>query len=361
MVAIFSLREIDMRKILLTTTALVALGGVSAASALEISGFQRFTYHSWDDTLDNETDGGNDTTMSDENRIVLSHSVTGDSGLTASGYYRIDDMAESYRDITVSGDFGAVSLGNYTTPGGFMYNSHIYNGTFKDNNHQSFSGVGTPKWGAYAALADSLGLNTINYTLPEMGGFTVMVSHSDGGYKSESAYVADSSGTASTAAVAGGGADVNEYGIAYAGGLGEMSFRVHGIQAKADDSTGTAGDEQENQEFGINIGSGPFEARFTTASQETNGTDGVATADIEINEYSVTYKASDDLTLGIITQSRKDGLDTTNNPKLDETIFGANYFIMPGLRVQASYVDFDYEGATNNSGSQTNIALRIDY
>ncbi len=32
-----------MRKVLLTTTALVALGGVSAASALEISGNYEFT------------------------------------------------------------------------------------------------------------------------------------------------------------------------------------------------------------------------------------------------------------------------------------------------------------------------------
>jgi hypothetical protein len=39
-----------MRKVLLTTTALVALGGVSAASALDIAGYQRFSYTSWDDT-----------------------------------------------------------------------------------------------------------------------------------------------------------------------------------------------------------------------------------------------------------------------------------------------------------------------
>jgi len=34
-----------MRKVLLTTTALVALGGVSAASALDITGYQRFSHH----------------------------------------------------------------------------------------------------------------------------------------------------------------------------------------------------------------------------------------------------------------------------------------------------------------------------
>ena len=47
--AIVSQGRYNMRKVLLTTTALVALGGVSAASALDI-GFQRFTYTAWDDT-----------------------------------------------------------------------------------------------------------------------------------------------------------------------------------------------------------------------------------------------------------------------------------------------------------------------
>jgi len=333
-----------MRKVLLTTTALVALGGVSAASALDISGFQRMGYHTWDDTGNTETGGANDSTMSDYNRVVFSHSVTGDSGLSASGYYRINNWTEAYHDLSLSGDFGTISMGNYTTAGGFMYNSHLYNGTFVDNNNNytTFSGVGDTRFGAYAAIADGAD-NSITYTAPAMGGFTFMATYMDAG---------------SAAAT---GDDATEYGLAYSGDLAGLGFRVHGIQAKADDTTGTAGNELEAQEFGVNVKSGAFEARATSSSRETNNTSGVATADIEVNEYSLTYKASDDLTLGVITQSRKDKLDTTNNPKLDETIFGANYFIMPGLRVQASYVDFDYEGATNNSGSQTNVALRIDF
>ena len=352
-----------MRKILLTTTALVALGGVSAASALEISGYQRMGYHSWDDTGNTEDAGANDTAISDYNRVVFTHSVTGDSGLAASGYYRINNWAEAYQDLSVSGDFGTVSLGNYTTAGGFMYNSHIYNGTFVDNNNNAstFAGVGASASGAYAAIADGAD-NSINYTAPAMGGFTFMATYMDDGSAAATAQALSStSGEPDVAAVDASGADVMEYGLAYSGDVNGLGFRAHGIVATADDSTGTAGDEQDNQEFGLNVSSGPFEVRFTTSSRETNSTAGVATADIEVNEYAATYQASDDLTVGIITQSRKDGLDTTNNPKLDETIFGANYFIMPGLRVQASYVDFDYEGATNNSGSQTNLALRIDF
>ena len=48
-----------MRKILLTTTALVALGGVSAASAIEISGGYTFDYN---DTSNTGTGGTADET-----------------------------------------------------------------------------------------------------------------------------------------------------------------------------------------------------------------------------------------------------------------------------------------------------------
>jgi len=328
-----------MRKVLLTTTALVALGGVTAASALDISGWQRFEYSSWDDTATTEAAGNNDTRITDYNRVEFKHSITGDSGLNASGYYRINNWAEAYQDLTLSGDFGSVSVGNYTTAGGFMYNSHLYNGTFRSGTGQTFSGVSTS---AAAALADgSTSAFGVTYSSPSVGGFSTMLSYADAGITSD--------------------ADITEAFVAYAGSAGDMGFRVHGGFANSDDSTGTAGDEQENSEYGINLDTAGIGFRMTRAELTTKNTAGVSSSKIENNEYGLTYKASDDLTLGVIVLDSKDKLDTTNNPKLDMTVIAANYFIMPGLRVQASTVDFDYEGATNNSGSSMNLALRIDF
>ena len=327
-----------MRKVLLTTTALVALGGVSVASALDISGFQRFEYQSWDDTATTETGGNNDTQFADYNRVVFSHSVTGDNGMSASGYYRINNWAEAYQDISVSTDLGTFSFGNYTTPGGFMYNSHLYNGTFRVATGQTFTGVSTS---ASAAIADGATTNSINYTMPSVGGLSAMASFMD-------------AGTASAA-------DATEVHVAYAGSTGDVGFRIHGGIANGADSTGTANDEQENNEYGINIDSGAIGVRMSRSEKSTKNTAGNSTAKIEANEYALTYKASSDLTLGVVVLDSKDKLDTTNNPKLDQTVIAANYFIMPGLRVQASTIDFDYEGATNNSGSAMNIALRIDF
>ena len=327
-----------MRKVLLTTTALVALGGVSVASALDISGFQRFEYQSWDDTATTETGGNNDTQFADYNRVVFSHSVTGDNGMSASGYYRINNWAEAYQDISVSTDLGTFSFGNYTTPGGFMYNSHLYNGTFRVATGQTFTGVSTS---ASAAIADGATTNSINYTMPSVGGLSAMASFMDAGTTSA--------------------ADATEVYVAYAGSTGDVGFRIHGGIANGADSTGTANDEQENNEYGINIDSGAIGVRMSRSEKSTKNTAGNSTAKIEANEYALTYKASSDLTLGVVVLDSKDKLDTTNNPKLDQTVIAANYFIMPGLRVQASTIDFDYEGATNNSGSAMNIALRIDF
>jgi len=327
-----------MRKVLLTTTALVALGGVSVASALDISGFQRFEYQSWDDTATTETGGNNDTQFADYNRVVFSHSVTGDSGISASGYYRINNWAEAYQDISVTTDLGTFSFGNYTTPGGFMYNSHLYNGTFRVATGQTFAGVSTS---AAAAIQDAATTNSINYTMPSVGGLSAMASFMDAG---------------STSA-----ADATEVYVAYAGSTGDVGFRIHGGIANGADSTGTANDEQENNEYGLNIDTGAIGVRMSRSEKSTKNTAGNSTAKIEANEYALTYAASSDLTLGVVVLDSKDKLDTTNNPKLDQTVIAANYFIMPGLRVQASTIDFDYEGATNNSGSAMNIALRIDF
>ena len=111
MVVTASLREINMRKVLLTTTALVAFGGVSAASAIDISGNYMFDYTINDNGTAN-TGGNNNTSMSQDARIVFSGSSTTDAGITFGGAYALS-AAGGVEDqgIYMSGDFGYVMLG----------------------------------------------------------------------------------------------------------------------------------------------------------------------------------------------------------------------------------------------------------
>jgi hypothetical protein len=325
-----------MRKVLLTTTALVALGGVSAASALDIGGFQRFTYSAWDDTGSNEGVGVNDSTMTNQTRLNFSHQITSDSGLTGDMFFRIQDMAEAYEGLQISGDFGAIAVGNYWTAGGFLYNSQVYNGTLAFNTGQTFTGVNTS---AAAAIADG-GNMGVNYTSPNIGGLTVMITKTDAGTASD--------------------ADALEVGAQYATTVGGTGITAQVINANSNDSTGAAGDESDRTEYGASFRNGPFALHLTREEQETKSTAGVVTAEIKTNEVSGFYQAADDLQIGVISVKSEDKI-STNTPDLKMMVYGANYTIMPGMRLQASYTDFDYQGATDNKGSSTTVRLRMDF
>ena len=328
-----------MRKVLLTTTALVALGGVSAASALEISGFQRFIYSTWDDTASTETGGANDSELVNYMRLQFNHDVTTDSGLNIGMYSRVNNIADgSYEHIGISGDFGTLSIGNYDTPGGNMYSSLLYDGKFVDDIDQTFTSV---SGNAASGLMDEATTYAVAYTLPSISGFTLQVAQGDSGTTTQ--------------------ADAQEIGLSYSGDMGGVGITAHVVSASSDDTTGAANDEQDNQEMGVVLSSGAFKFRGTTANNETIGIDGVADADIESNEYSIEYNVDAGWDVAMISLSSKEKMDSTNNPKVDQTIFATRYTLAPGVLAYASYADFDYEGATTNSGSQTNIGLRVNF
>jgi hypothetical protein len=336
-----------MRKTRLTTTALVALGGVSAASALEISGFQRFIYSTWDDTASTEGVGVNDSELVHYMRFQFNHDVTTDSGLNIGMYSRLNNVNDgednsSYEHIGLSGDFGTFSIGNYDNAGANMYTSLLYDGKYVDDIDQTFAaGSGNLAGSTAAAQLDEAATYAVSYTLPSIAGFTVQVSQGESGTTSE--------------------ADVTEIGATYNTEFNGVGVRLASVSSKGEDSTGAANDKQENQDMGLTLSFDGITVKASSANNETIGTDGVADVDLETKEYSIDYKAADGLDVAVISFSSKDKMDTTNNSKVDQTIFAARYTLAPGVLAYASYADFDYEGATNNSGSQTNLGLRVNF
>merc|ERR1712100_211566 len=109
-----------MRKILLSTTALVALGVASAQAAdFTISGGSEFDYTSWSDKT-TDTGGANNNDMTFVTNITISASQTTDSGLTLSGVLLQDDGAakdNDARSVSISGDFGKITMGGNTVAG----------------------------------------------------------------------------------------------------------------------------------------------------------------------------------------------------------------------------------------------------
>jgi hypothetical protein len=94
-----------MRKVLLATTALVAMTGVTAANAdITISGGMDWSYYTYDD--------GTSAYASDGN-LKIKATTTADNGITYQVYQSVGIFSGTEEDssITVSGDFGKIQMG----------------------------------------------------------------------------------------------------------------------------------------------------------------------------------------------------------------------------------------------------------
>ena len=100
-----------MRKVLLATTALVAMSVTAAQADVSISGNQNFEY----------SESGGDATFYQDGAVTISSKTTTDSGLTLSAVYSMststgdglggdEGLDDSYLDI--AGEFGSVRMGN---------------------------------------------------------------------------------------------------------------------------------------------------------------------------------------------------------------------------------------------------------
>ena len=101
-----------MRKILLASTALVALTSVSAMAAdVTISGSTAFSYVN-DDKKDNSSHSA--SSFGVESDIAISFSMTADNGMTATMVYGFDDADGAADDAsaTFGGDFGEIKIVN---------------------------------------------------------------------------------------------------------------------------------------------------------------------------------------------------------------------------------------------------------
>ena len=93
-----------MRKVLLATTALVAMSVTAAQADISISGYAEFAY--------NQPNAG-ENTMASDGGIVIKATSTTDSGITFSAVQDTKFEAGTPNDsyVTASGDFGTVKMG----------------------------------------------------------------------------------------------------------------------------------------------------------------------------------------------------------------------------------------------------------
>jgi hypothetical protein len=183
-----------MRKVLLTTTALVAFGGVSTASALDVSGSYSFDYRDTSNTgASADADNVSGNTLGSDGLVRVSGEQTSDAGLTFGGFIAMEtnstagNQAVSVEDqgAYISGDFGYILMGQtdgiVDTMDNFMTSGNIQemgNGTA--NSTSTTSGQ-TVNLNATSNTSDTEGQAKIGYRSNEISGFQFGIGHADAG------------------------------------------------------------------------------------------------------------------------------------------------------------------------------------
>tara|TARA_A100001015_G_scaffold269824_1_gene321822 strand:+ start:1346 stop:2323 length:978 start_codon:yes stop_codon:yes gene_type:complete len=322
-----------MRKVLLATTALVAMGGVSAASAdVTITGAFSLEYNSWsDNTASTST---NDSSVVDTSSMFINFAETLDNGMAIAGKTGQDGTSSGAMDYIggqVSGDFGTIGFGAFEKGDGFA--------TATDVTADEAHSISLTDTTAYDGANDivmpgdeQLPASSVSYLSPAMSGFQFSVGMGDTGAYSD---------TTSLGA---------QYVMAVAGGSMTLKY----AQSDTGSTTSSATDDVEATSLGLVIASG---AATLTLAQNTVGM-GTSTTDYTANSAGVTYKVSDTLTVQAYTGSTEDDKDTTY--EINDTGMGFTYTIAPGLTASLTHNNWDRKATSETDESGDNTAFAID-
>lgn len=350
-----------MKRLMLATTALFALSGVTVAAAdISISGHVRFHYDSWSDNVeDKATDSftpasestnkktttpasgnNNNATSTDLNIWVKGNMVT-DGGLTIAPEARLESVANggTRHYIKLMDDWGTVILGNHHSPVYTMSLGADWRGTVSGVPGPVGTKIGTKGPSAGKVMVNSGGTKTTGhgatkmiYMTPNFGGFKGAVALADGGATSK-ANATDF---------------ILQYGLPV---MGDGNVTVsYGSSSQTAKNSVDKETKANNTEIGAAVTKGPFLLSLVQLTQKTTPNK-VVKGTTEINKQSgqeveVAYDATDNLKLSVVMFSAKVTQDVANkDDKFASTGIGAKYTIAPGLYTSIGYNTFKYTDA----------------
>jgi hypothetical protein len=331
-----------MRKVLLTTTALVALGGVSAASALDISGSYAFVYSDISNSGGSADAAGvsGDSFAADTN-IDFTNSIATDSGLTWGALYRIDEDGNvEDMGLTVSGDFGTAMAGQ--TDGivdgmdNFMLGSAMPEAGGPGTTANTALGTATTHLNLRtgAAVTDNEGTGKIGWRSNEMSGFQVGVSYEDAG------------ATATT------NNDVMSWIVTYDFGLAKVGYASADVDSANDD-----GADNSMTHYGLSTSfmGATLAAGFgNSKTSDTAVAGGAGVSDIDTRDLGISYNVDDNLSLYYVNVRSEENTGANASDKLESHAYGGYYTIAPGITANLEWAESDYSDATaGNSTSDS--------
>ena len=336
-----------MRKILLATTALVAAGGVSAASAIDISGSYGIEYYSESNTggsADAAEVSGDD--FIDDGLIKFSGKTTADNGLTFGGSMSLNhNNAIEDQGLYISGDFGYFMAGatdgvvdgmdGFMTPGSAIPE----NGASTDNGGSNGVGLLTN-----TMIADNPGTEKIGYRSNVVSGFQVGATYEDAGQ-----------GAANNNNVSG-------YIVTY-----DAGFAKFGYANGTTNSTTENGANTGRSQYGIGTSLAGVTIGAGFGTQKTAGANGAAdTSKIDTRDVGLSYSVDDSTGLYAVFTSSEEKIGTNAGDKMSTQTFGLTYTIAPGLTSILETASADYTDATTGSGNsdglnQTTAKIKVSF
>ena len=306
-----------MRKVLFATTALVALGGVSAASAdISVSASSSFNYV----TSNGGAEQAEDRDVNTQVDVGISAASTLDNGMSVTAMIGIDEANGALDDsgMTITGDFGTIAMG----------------GSASDTLGAMSTDVTADEgWDLATAYIDPANKHVphmdVSVALPSISGLNVIVGMVDG----------------DTVGANEGDGDGSGFGLSYST-TGSMPVTL----SYASYSTGAANSEVSS--IGVSVTAG--DATVKAAANETGDYTGTS--------VGATYAVSDQLSVAAYTGT---GEDSTNaNYEAEMTGMGLTYTITPGLSMSITHNDFTGKGDTTagtQSGSRTALAIDVSF
>ena len=312
-----------MRKVLLATTALVAMGGVSAASAdISISGSASYNYvnNSGSGTGPSAAENRDMSTNTDAN---ISMSSALDNGMSVSGLISLDEGGVDDHGWSLSGDFGKLAFGKASNDGFGTTATGLTADEGITLSATTGTAAATPLDIPYKTVHnDFVPHSDVSITLPTVSGFTLGLGMTDGATDA---------------------ADGTQAGVTYAMNAGSMDVTIG--YATASKGSGSANDVSS---AGVTVVAGDLK---------------VVVARNEIDTYEATsvgasYKVSDALTVQAYTGTTEKS--DTAAYEVKDTGIGLTYTITTGLTVSVTNNDFTGKGGTAGAENGTRTVVALD-
>jgi predicted porin len=333
-----------MRKVLLATTALIAVGTVQAASAdVTISGSYEWQYNTWDKSGTDYSSGTtSDNSVSEEIDVSIGFSATTDSGLSLAMNYGLIEGAAGTESVgaTIGGDFGTIGLADAGT------------GEFGDKFATAVDVTADPaspftasaSGDMYDTPGDEMVAATnsgLNYLSPDMNGFQFSIGYSNAGSASH--------------------ADVTAGGFQYAMAAGDASVTLKYAMSSSAASSSGAANGVDAASLGVVVGMG--DATITVAQNTAESDNGASAAyDYKSTGVGIGYTVSDSLSVAAYTASAENDKDSDYD--MNENGVSFTYTIADGLSASVTHTDLDKRGnsdTTSTSGNYTVVAVNLSF